>query len=153
MGFALLETAIRDAYKPRSIVPISEWAAQNFHVESASQFKGLYRPEVAPWLNEPLNALANPRTRQVDCGCCHQSGKTTLLQIALAHTVAEDPGNTLYVINSAKQARRQAKQRVIPTLRTCAPAWRHVPAADKDAVQTAEVSFDNMYLAFTGAES
>ena len=122
-------------------------------MERSSQFKGLYNPLIAPWANEPMNAIVNPRTRSVFVVCSAQSSKTTIGQVFAAYTPSESPGDMLLVMNSSHQARRLMKQRLIPVLRQCKPAWKHVPKTDQDAVQNTEISYDNCFFAATGGES
>ncbi|MDR1146208.1 MAG: hypothetical protein LBK71_08750 [Verrucomicrobiales bacterium] len=66
------------------------------HSDQSKRFNGL----IAPWLNEPMAAVADNANAEI-CVCAPTgSGKTTMFEVLLPFVIAQDSGGTLIIFQS-----------------------------------------------------
>lgn len=151
-GVDFLESATREACRPRSADPPWRWAEQHFEVERSSPFKGHFKIENSPWLKEPTECYADPYTREMTCMCSRQSSKTTLGMILAAWSVDQSPHDTLWAMSTIDVAKKFTKGRFQPVLDQCAPVLAHSTGERHDK-SLLSITFDNMLLSFGGSNS
>ena len=120
-------------------LPIAEWGKKYVKLPS-SPFGDKYRPEMSPWLNEPLEALKDDSVREIVLNCSSQSSKSTFLYLALAWCLSEDAAPTLFFAPTDELSKRWARTRILRTLDGCIKLKDKMPV-DKDYKQLREIMF------------
>lgn len=124
------------------------WCEDHVHVDKTSAIPGRWRSENSTWSRPIMEAAADPEVRVIVGQCCAQGAKTQTMMNLLCWLVGEDPGPALWVMAAKDEAKDFLTDRILPTLRECAPAWSQL-------VGQAEMvfRFRGMPLYFTGAGS
>lgn len=142
--------AFRNACRPPQRLLPSDYAHDRVAIyEGKSPY---YDKHATPWMNEPLDQLANPECTELILLAPTGSGKTTMMEAALAYIVAEDPGPTLIVGQTNKTIEEWFETRLMHTFRNTAetrdlvPTGKHRHKSRKDAI-----IFPHMSLYSTGA--
>ncbi len=142
--------AFREACRPPKRLLPSDYAHDRVAIyEGKSPY---YDKNATPWMNEPLDMLGNPECTELILLAPTGSGKTTMMEAALAYIVAEDPGPTLIVgqtnetISEWFETRLMHTFRNTPETKDLIPSGKHRHKARKDAV-----IFPHMTLFSTGA--
>ncbi|NBW16951.1 MAG: hypothetical protein EBR82_54145, partial [Caulobacteraceae bacterium] len=111
-----------------------------------------YEADSAPWLKEPLDAFADIDAKEVCLLAPVGTGKTTMIEAALAFVISEDPGGTLIVGQTDADIKDWAETRMQYTLRntketaSLLPTGKHRHKLRKDAI-----IFPHMSMFLTGA--
>jgi phage terminase large subunit GpA-like protein len=142
--------AFRQACRPPQRLLPSDYAHDRVAIyEGKSPY---YDKHATPWMNEPLDQLANPECTELILLAPTGSGKTTMMEAALAYIVAEDPGPTLIIgqtnetISEWFETRLMHTFRNTPETKDLIPSGKHRHKARKDAI-----IFPHMTLFSTGA--
>lgn len=97
-AIAIVAGALAAAFAPATPLPPSQWAAQNFVVPDGAYQGAPIDLSVTPYLREPLDLLSNDsEVNEVAVMKSAQSGFTTLLMIAIGHTIDREPCDMLVV--------------------------------------------------------
>lgn len=118
MSVLELSAAELRALRPPARHPLSAWCEQHRHVVRGAK-PGPWRNRNAPHLVEILDALNDPDVHRVTLMCATQIGKTEVLLNWVVYLMAEDPGDTLFVMGSEEAAREFSQERLWPTLLAC----------------------------------
>ncbi|MDR2462209.1 MAG: phage terminase large subunit family protein [Verrucomicrobiales bacterium] len=116
------------------------------HSDQSKRFNGA----LAPWLNEPMAAVADNAQREITVCAPTGSGKTTMFEVLLPYIIAQDSGGTLIIFQSDPDAAEWAETRLWPILRHCAPVTPFFPAS-RHAKRKAQIIFPHMPLFIAGA--
>lgn len=142
--------AFREACRPPQRLLPSDYAHDRVAIYEGKS--PLYDKTATPWMNEPLDRLADPECTEMILLAPTGSGKTTMMEAALAYIVAEDPGPTLVIGQTNETISEWFETRLMHTFRETAetkyliPSGKHRHKARKDAV-----IFSHMTLFSTGA--
>ena len=146
----ILFQAFRDACRPPAKMTPSQWASGRVGL-----YEGLspnYEADSAPWLREPLDAFADIDAKEVCLLAPVGTGKTTMIEAALAFVVSEDAGGTMIVGQTDSDIKDWSETRMQYTLRntketaSLLPVGKHRHKMRKDAI-----IFPHMSLFLTGA--
>lgn len=146
----ILFSAFRSACRPPVKATPSQWATGR-----VALYEGLsptYDADSAPWLKEPLDAFADIDAKEVCLLAPVGTGKTTMIEAALAFVVSEDPGGTMIVGQTDADIKDWAETRMQHTLRNTKetagllPTGKHRHKMRKDAI-----IFPHMSMFLTGA--
>jgi phage terminase large subunit GpA-like protein len=146
----ILFSAFRSACRPPAKTTPSDWATGR-----VSLYEGLspnYEADSAPWLKEPLDAFADIDAKEVCLLAPVGTGKTTMIEAAMAFIVSEDPGGTMIVGQTDADIKDWAETRMQYTLRNTKetanllPTGKHRHKLRKDAI-----IFPHMSMFLTGA--
>lgn len=85
----------RDAWTPPDRRPPWKWAEQHVEEIPHSPSSGRFRISSSPWLREPMEEVANPRTNIISIMAPIQSGKTLWAEICSAWQLVNDPSPTM----------------------------------------------------------
>ena len=98
------------AFKPPRRVPVAQSAAENLYFKQPGGIPGLWSPNEAPYMIEPMNTLASRRHEAVVFVGPARTGKTAGLLLGwMAHAVVNDPGDMLMIQMSQDKAREFSK--------------------------------------------
>jgi phage terminase large subunit GpA-like protein len=121
---------------------VAEWGSKYMVIPSTPYGGSRFRPEMSPWLIEPLEALKDDAVREIVLNCSAQSGKSTYLYLAMLYALAEAPAPALFFAPTDALSLRYARQRIIPMLERC-PKLKHLMPQDRKDKQLREVVFPN----------
>lgn len=116
---------------------------------------GKYHLDRAPYQQEVLDAIWDPKTERITLIWGSQLGKTLILKIILGYYMDQEPSPILYVMPTLPLARTFSKRRITPMLRDVAPLRGKVKEARaKDSTNNAlEKTFPGGVLTIVGAKS
>ncbi len=106
----------------------------------------------ALFLREIMEDFKDPSVNEITCQCSAQSAKTETLIALLLWALSEDPGPILWVTVNQEQARKIARQRIMPAIDMCAPVIDRVPDGRYDRTTTT-IYFPGAPLVICGADS
>jgi hypothetical protein len=132
----------REAWRPPD--RRSPWAWAEAHVSSIaySPIPGRFRSNNSPQIREPLEALIDPRVRLVFIIAAIQSGKTSVGELGLCHSIANLPGPTLWLDQTDDDAKDQAESRLHKLFEDCAPVKSLFPS-DRHKKRNTTIHFRN----------
>jgi phage terminase large subunit GpA-like protein len=121
------------ALQPPNRMTVADGAAKNFIVTRPGGGSGPWNPHETPYMVEPLNTWASRvHSGMVFVGPA-QTGKTAALgEGALAHFVANDPGDMLIVQMTQDKAREYSKQRIDRMIRNSPLLKRFIARSQDD---------------------
>lgn len=97
-ALAIVAGALSTAFMPQPPLPPSLWAGQNFVVPDGEYKGAKIDLAVTPYLREPLDHLSSENTaNEVAVMKSAQSGFSTLMMIAIGHTVDREPCDMMVV--------------------------------------------------------
>ena len=142
--------AFRSACRPPAKTTPSEWATGRVGL-----YEGLspnYEASAAPWLREPLDAFADIDAKEVCLLAPVGTGKTTMIEAALAFVVAEDSGGTMIVGQTDADIKDWAETRMQYTLRNTKDTASLLPTGkNRHKMRKDAIIFPHMPLFLTGA--
>lgn len=137
--------------------PLNTWQFAQRHLildEKASPTNpGPYDPDIAPHTKFFQECLDDPSVHQITLKKNSQGGYTQGVLNKIARCVAVDPQNILYVIDSASEAKRIVRSRLIPMLETCDLTRQVIAEDDDNELQTLTIYLRDMSVYFTGGGS
>ena len=141
-------------FQPRSDLPLRDWMAQNIVISTTENPSkpGSYDPDYTPLVPVLLDMLfTNPEWRELHAMKSSQSAFSFHTMGHVVRKVDESPGNTMYVIDSDKEARNISDR--LKGLLEASPATSDIPAVDEDELNTLLYKLPGMNLWLTGAGS
>ena len=141
----------RASIKPPDRLPLSELATRNVHL-SGSQYGAKYDLTVVPAHEFVLNAFKDPRIKEIGNVAPTGFGKTTIFEVVISYTVAQDPGDTLVMSNSNQTTAKWMQSRMLKVLRR-SPWTRHlIPSGrNRNDAKKDSIIFPHMALFSGGA--
>ena len=137
-----LTKILSNAWSVPEDLSVAEWGSKYMVIPSTPYGGSRFRPEMSPWLIEPLEALKDDGVREIVLNCSAQSGKSTYLYLAMLYALAEAPAPALFFAPTDALSLRYARQRIIPMLERC-PKLKHLMPQDRKDKQLREVVFPN----------
>lgn len=123
------------ALRPAERITVSESAERHMRVKVGDEWQE-FRRDVTPYMIEPTDMIASPLFRgMVFCGPS-QSGKTQMLQSAVAYTIMSNPGRVALFQMTREAAAEFERNKLAPMIRN-SPDLRARMATGRGA--------DNMY--------
>ncbi|MEO0797176.1 MAG: terminase gpA endonuclease subunit [Verrucomicrobiota bacterium] len=138
-AFKSLIGASRGFFSAPERLSASEWCESKIVLPSgANESKpGKVDFSYTPYLREPLDTIDDPNVQEVILVAPTRIGKTFLLRMAFAYSVAGDPGSMLWIDMNADSASDVSNEELIPLvnsnpiLRARKPNNRHLFAATR----------------------
>ena len=150
---ALLDP-IKAALRPPPRQSLWEWAESSVVLtpKTGTFAPGRYRTRHTPHVRGVMEAFQDPDVREVVLAFSAQSGKTLTETICAAWTIANDPGNSLFVMPSEQMAKSFSATRLQRVIEDTPDVAAHrVPGKGK--FNLLEMEFDNSVFALAGAGS
>ena len=126
-----------------------QWADGIVPLKSSPLGK-FFRPEMTPWLKEPLEVFADNRVREETVQCCVQGGKSTFLQVAAAWAMVHQPANMMFTCQTDEDAKDFARERFNPMIEGIDVLRAKVPE-DKTKRSVCSLSLPEMFCVIQGA--
>ncbi len=109
---------VHSIYKPPPRLTVSEWAEQfRFLSKEYNAKGGKYRLSVAPYQQEPMEAINDDTVNSVTLMWGSQLGKTELLMNVVGYFVDCEPAPMLVVQPTIEMGESWSKERLAPTVR------------------------------------
>lgn len=137
---------IRGVFRPPTRQTVSEWAEANRVLGDESAEPGRWRNRRTPYLAAPMDSFNDPETEMVVCCFAAQLGKTEILLNFLGYVIDQDPGTTLLVYPTEKQADKVIRHRVHPLILNSPAVRKHLRSECSDNLALKEIDFDRMTL-------
>ena len=117
--------------KPPEDLTVTQWAEENRWLSSeCSSEPGLWRTSRTPYLQGPMDAFTDPKTRRISMAAASQVGKSELEMNIIGYIIDQDPGSILFIHPTNIDAKDFSKMRIAPMIRDC-PSLRKKVAAPK----------------------
>jgi terminase, large subunit len=128
-----------------------QWSEEHLELSARSTpFPGHFTTARTPFVRGPLEAFWDPAIRKVTLCFSAQSGKTTVLSVALAYVIDQAPGPILYALPSENAALSFSKNRLQPLIQDSPVLARHVTDRRHD-FKGLEMILDRVTLYLVGA--
>jgi terminase, large subunit len=154
------ETIIKSALSPiikRYLEPPAklnpwEWAEKNIEIKSTivSPILGKYSTRNMPYVREVLEAFADPEVKQITLCWSAQSSKTMTIVMGILYSIANNPGNCLFVRPSAEAARTLNENKIIPLINSN-PCLAVLKTGVDDDFKKGMIKFKDMVVFVKGA--
>lgn len=135
-----IRARISDSWLPPDRRPIYEWAADNVWLSQSYTIQGRFNVHLSRYLVEPFAALQNDLVREVVMVAPVRSGKSMIADVWMPWIVANDPGPSMWCLQTDPVAKRHAETRTMPMLRMCEAVQPFMPE-DRHKLRTQEVIF------------
>jgi hypothetical protein len=122
---------------------IENWAAENVVLTIAYRPPGAFSIDRSRYMIDPLAALNDTTTRQLNIMAPPRSGKTLLGEIFMLYTIANNPSSFLWVQQSKEQMDKLGGLRMQKLLRFCKPVKELLDPEDRFAVTQKHFKFTN----------
>jgi phage terminase large subunit GpA-like protein len=137
---------------PDGALNLVMWSSRNRYLspeDSASP--GLYKPEVTPFMIEPMMAITDPRVVEVVMMTSAQVAKTTVLLNALGYFSDAEPSPILFLMPTEDMCKLFSKKRLDPMVRD-SPVLRATYSADNKQ-EVLEKRFTGGFVSMAGTNS
>ena len=137
--------------KPPEKLTVSQWADKyRILSELDSASPGHWRTSKTPYLKKVMDAFNDGFIRDITFCAGTQLGKTSAEQNMIGYAVSQEPGPMLIVYPSKELAKFTSEKRLQPLIQLSPDLCQHF---DERSSKDLELTFDNMYIALTGANS
>jgi hypothetical protein len=124
--------------------PPTYWAEDNLYIEHSERRAGLYDRNYAPWLNEPVDCLADPKVFASSLCKPVQSGGTQGLEIHSAWALANVPGPAILTGQSDKDVEAIFRDKFLKTLKSSPGTKDILSSLPQDSVTKDRLDLPNM---------
>ena len=132
---------------------VCDWAERNIYLPSQiTPFAGFFKSTLNPYLIEPLNNFQNKQINKQTFCFASQTGKSTLMHIALLYSISETPSPMMYLMPSDQMARQISKERIQPMLKESPTLSKLIPKSDDD-ITNLSYNFEDCIVHLSGASS
>lgn len=135
--------SFRKGFRASYTGQIYDWAKDNVVLPIDYKPPGQFEARNSGYLIKPFEALHNPRVRQVNVMASPRSGKTLLGEVFMLYTIANNPGNLLWLQSTEKQSKKSQDTRMVKLLRMCKPVADLIDKSDRYAVTKDKFKFAN----------
>ena len=144
MSAALVDSLWREIWQPPDRRPIYEWAGENVFLplQSFPKRSGFFRCDDTRSVMPIFEALQNDAVREVVVYKAVSYGGTMIADVWLPWTVANDPGNFLFILPTKELADGHADMRTMPILEHCPPVAKLFPK-DEDQKRRRDVLWNH----------
>lgn len=136
-------------FAPLAKISVVEWARRNVFLVDDER-AGPFDTENYPYMREPLEDIREGRVQDVILCFGTQTGKTTILMVAIAYIVDVLHKTMMCAFPTEALAKRFSKLRLQPLFKASETLRAHLPD-DKNAYTNLEQQFDTCTLILTGA--
>jgi len=124
----------------------------------SSASPGLIKLDRTPYLREPMDKFSDHSPEKITLCTASQLGKTIFQAGTLGWEIDQDPGPSLFVMDSNDNAKAFSKERLQPLFEDCPSISRHIPydrrgEPDKKRFTLQSMAFDTMTLNLVGSNS
>ncbi len=104
---------LAEMIRPPRRVPVSQSASEIVRITAVGGYNGLWNPDVAPYMVEPMNCLSSREYESVIFAGPARTGKTQgLVDCWIGHAVTMDPGDMMLVFPTEILADDYSKRRM-----------------------------------------
>ena len=128
-------------FTPPDRRPIYEWASDNIRLPKRLSKPGGFSVADTRHLIAPFVALQDDHVREVNIKAPVRGGKTLIADVWLPWVVVNDPGPFLWIFQKDPTAKSHAKERALPTMKSCASVRALLPGGHAETLQ--EITFRN----------
>jgi len=140
------------AWLPPPLETVSDWAERCVRLPGGvSSIPGQLSLEHTPYLRAILDAITDPDTEKVVLDFSTQVGKTTCLIVASLHSMATDPWNQIYVMDSEEHALETKTERFEPIIRESPELAELIDGSSSFSGKT--ISINGRTITFRGSHS
>lgn len=147
---------ICEGFKPPENLTVSEWADKYRRLSPESSAEaGPWRTKRTPYLKEPMDAMTDPKIRNIVIVAASQVGKSEAEMNFIGYIIDQDPGSTMYIHPTIEDAKKFSKLRISPMIRDCRTIKRKVhDVRTRDGGNTVlQKSFPGGMLTLAGSNS
>jgi phage terminase large subunit GpA-like protein len=130
-----LSASERRVIRKPAMIPVSEWA-EKYRMVTKSALPGAWRNETTPYLVGIMDAAVHPCVETVIVCKSPQIGGTEIMHNFAGRCVDVDPGDILYVFPDDKIARENAKDRILPMIKSSSRLRMYRTGRDEDEAST-----------------
>lgn len=147
-----LSPIIRKHLEPPAKLNPWRWAEENIRIESTivSPILGNYSTSRMPYVREVLEAFADPEIKQITLCWSAQSSKTMTIIMGILYSIANNPGNCLFVRPSAEAAKTLNENKIIPLINSN-PCLASLKTGVDDDIKKGMVKLKDMVIFVKGA--
>ena len=143
-------------FKPPENLTVSEWADKYRRLSPESSAEaGPWRTKRTPYLKEPMDAMTDPKVRNIVIVAASQVGKSEAEMNFIGYIIDQDPGSTMYIHPTIEDAKKFSKLRISPMIRDCRTIKKKVhDVRTRDGGNTVlQKSFPGGMLTLAGSNS
>jgi len=141
--------AWRSALDPPTDKPPWLWGAENIKI-SNSERSSKFDPEQTPWWKAPMECAGDYDTRQVVVIAPTGSGKSTMAEVIIPYSFAENAGNFLYASQTDEDAKFWVETRLKYAMKSC-PKIMSLWPEDRHKSRKLEIIFPHAAFIAGGA--
>ncbi len=142
--------AWRSAWKPQDVRSVGEWGREFISYANSAR-STRFDPDATPWLREPLDWFSDPSIREQVLILPTGGGKTTVFDVCIPHSIAENPGSILLVMQTDPDAKEHMEDRLLPILRACEPLKSIFASVNRHAIRKEAIILPHMSIFVGGA--
>ncbi|MDR2821201.1 MAG: phage terminase large subunit family protein [Desulfovibrio sp.] len=145
------KTGERAIFRRRAPVPVSRWAERHRVVHLSSR-PGPWLNAVTPYIAGVMDASFFPTVQSTSLMKCPQSGGTEAVHNCVAYAIDRAPGPVLYVYPDEPTARENAKDRIIPMIRSSRRLSEYLTGMSDDlATLRINLAHITIYMGWSGS--
>ena len=133
------------SWRPQDKRTVSEWGEEHIVVPGAARSRR-FDCSATPHLREIFDSYADQRVRELVAIMPTGAGKTTVFDVCIPHAVAEDPASIALYLQGNKEASGHMEDRLLPTLRNCAPVAELMASLSRHSIRKDAVIFPHISL-------
>jgi len=137
------------AWSPEDSRTPGEWGEQYITVPGAARSEK-FSLTATPHLRELFEFYGRPHTREMVAVLPTGAGKTTLFDVCIPHSIAEDPASVVLYMQGNKEAEGHMEDRLLPTLRNCEPVSMLMGSLNRHSIRKDGVIFPHLSLYVRG---
>jgi len=149
----LLPEALEKEFSDSDFVRVSEWVRKNVYLtekQSPGQ-AGFYNPDLTPYAIGLMDSFHDGDYDEEHIIKSAQVGITEGVPLnIIRYSVAEEPMNTIYAVDSAEEVKKIGHVRLVPTLRNCAATAAQIPD-DADEITSLSINLRDVIIYLLGS--
>lgn len=139
--------AFLSAFKPKSILTVSEWADENRVLTTeTSSVPGKWRTDFTPYLREPMDTCANPDYNHIVLMFASQLGKSEAINNIAGFYIDQEPSPQMLIQPTLQTAKEYSQIRIQPMIKACPVLADKVIDEDNHNATKGKKDKPNMYF-------
>ena len=134
------ENELASLYLPEKLSPVD--LANRLRVPLKSNVLQDIDLSLTPYLIDPISLIGDPISRFIAMIAPTQSGKTVFLQVAVAHTIDQNPGTLIYILPDENNGKAAMKEKIIGMIEETDWLMAHVTKK----MSVTKIELDNMTI-------
>lgn len=130
--------------------PPWQWGAEKVRIKNSPYAGNRFRPELTPWLKEPLSVLPFNTITEISCQCCVQGSKTIYVLVGASWAIEFEPDTMMITCQSDDDAKFFARERANYAFERIPNIARRMPT-DRSKKSICSLSLSDMSLEIQGA--